>query len=184
MAPLQCELQLMNFAKRWDSFLKDKLLNTFNSKNISNNTKPAGNSTSNTRFALVEANALGTNSPEATCGNSFNFELFNRLRIERGLEPIDNDWLVWFIGFVEGDGAILVKDNNKYMDFVLTQREKDILEHIALVLQFGYVKAFPQNNSSNAFHRYFVKDVHSLTMLAYLFNGNLALTHRINQLSK
>jgi hypothetical protein len=70
------------------------------------------------------------------------------------------------------------------MDFVLTQSEKLVLDHIAEVLQFGYVVAFPQNKRSNAFHRYFVKDKQSLLMLAHLFNGNLALTHRINQLSK
>ena len=67
-------------------------------------------------------------SSETTREKSFNFDLFNSERKSLGLNPIDFNWLTWFIGFTEGDGAILLNKNTQInstssrLRFVLTQK--------------------------------------------------------------
>lgn len=65
---------------------------------------------------------------ETTRGTSFNFETYRKLS---GLTPdkISDDWLAWFIGFAEGDGAIFT-GKDKRLRFVLTQKDISILKHI------------------------------------------------------
>lgn len=92
----------------------------------------------------------------------------------------DYNWLIWYIGFVEGDGAILCY--NKRPQFVLTQKEGRILYHIKEVLGFGNVKFY--STSSGGYYRYIVSDLKNIKTLGLLFNGNLVLRHRINQLNE
>jgi len=89
---------------------------------------------------------------------------------------ISNDWLTWFIGFSEGDGAILITKGKPR--FVLTQKEGAILHHIQKVLGFGIVREF------KGYYRFIVSDVQSILLLLYLFNGNLVLPHRQKQLEE
>lgn len=91
---------------------------------------------------------------------------------------IDPTWLQWFIGFAEGDGGWYTRANGR-MTFVLTQYEQAILLHIRDVLGFGVVRFGKGVNA----YRYIVEDISSITLLAYLFNGNLVLQHRISQFS-
>ncbi len=53
------------------------------------------------------------------------------------------------------------------------------------MLGIGTVKHFPQGTSGNKndFYRLIVDNPSHILLLAFLFNGNLALTHRIQQLS-
>ena len=69
--------------------------------------------------------------------------------------------------------------------FVLTQKESAILYHITKKLGIGTVKHFPQGTSGNKndFYRWIVDNPSHILLLAFLFNGNLALTHRIQQLT-
>jgi len=89
------------------------------------------------------------------------------------------------IGFVEGDGAIQTYGDGKRVRFVLTQKESAILFYIQQKLGIGTVKHFPQGTSGNKndFYRWIVDNPSHILLLAFLFNGNLALTHRIQQLS-
>lgn len=92
---------------------------------------------------------------------------------------ISTEWLTWFIGFSEGDGAILTTKGKAR--FVLTQKEGAILHHVQEVLGFGKVKQFcPQ--SGQGYSRYIVTDTKSILLLLYIFNGNLVLPHRQKQL--
>lgn len=84
--------------------------------------------------------------------------------------------MTWFIGFAEGDGAIL--SFNGRPTFVLTQKEGAILYHIQSVLGFGTVR------KTGYYYRYFVEDLKGVLLLCVLFNGNLVLPHRINQLAQ
>ncbi|BEJ18297.1 LAGLIDADG homing endonuclease (mitochondrion) [Cutaneotrichosporon spelunceum] len=120
-------------------------------------------------------------SSETTRNTSFNLKNFHNhyIRNYKFILP-DNNWLIWFIGFVEGDGAILCKNGRPH--FVLTQKEGAILYHIKEVLGFGHVKFYL--TSSGGYYRYIVSDVRSIKTLSLLFNGNLVLEHRINQLKK
>jgi LAGLIDADG endonuclease len=110
--------------------------------------------------------------------NNFNFNLFRKAYLHyKGKEFIYSDeWLTWFIGFVEGDGAILESKGRLY--FVVTQKESKILDEIKNVLEFGAVKYF------NKFSRYIVSNNPDCFLLYLLFNGNLVLNSRIIQLNK
>lgn len=87
---------------------------------------------------------------------------------------ISEEWLTWFIGFTEGDGAILITRGKA--KFVLTQKEGAILYEVQKVLGFGEVKLYGN------YYRYIVSEVDSILLLFYLFNGNLVLSHRLKQL--
>lgn len=69
--------------------------------------------------------------------------------------------------------------------FVLTQKEGAILFYVQKKLGIGTVKHFPQGTSGNKndFYRWIVDNPSHILLLAFLFNGNLAFTHRIQQLS-
>ena len=111
---------------------------------------------------------------ETLRGASFNFNAFYKQHFY-----IDPKWLQWFIGFSEGDGALL-KDKDGRISFILTQNESKILYHIKDILGFGNVTFDIKANT----YRYKVLDNSSLFKLALLFNGNIFLSHRINQLSE
>ena len=116
-------------------------------------------------------------SSETTRETSFNLNLFNQHYLELTKRQAPNiNWLVWFIGFSEGDGAILINKNR--CQFVLTQKDSAILYHIQEVLGFGKVSQF------NNFSRFIVNKQEDILILFYLFNGNLVLTHRLSQLSQ
>ena len=53
------------------------------------------------------------------------------------------------------------------------------------MLGIGTVKHFPQGTSGNKndFYRLIVDNPSHILLLAFLFNGNLAITHRIGQLA-
>jgi hypothetical protein len=92
---------------------------------------------------------------------------------------ISDTWLQWFIGFTEGDGAILSYKGQP--QFVITQKEGKILYEIQSVLGFGTVRYFP---NGNGYYRYIVTDSKGILLLCLLFNGNLVLPHRVEQLSQ
>jgi hypothetical protein len=52
-------------------------------------------------------------------------------------------------------------------------------------LKIGAIKHFPQGRSGekNDFYRLIVDNPSEILLLAFLFNGNLAMNYRINQLS-
>lgn len=91
---------------------------------------------------------------------------------EKSYDPI---WLSWFIGFSEGDGALLNYNNN--LRFVITQKESNILYEIQSILGFGQVKGYP-----NDIYRFIVTNQNDIYQLALIFNGNLILSQRIKQL--
>lgn len=106
-----CEMRVINLAICWNSLV---LISTFNSKNLVSYTQPAGN---------LNTQSLKRSS-ETICEISRNFYMFNK----NSNNIINNDWLTWFIGFYEGDGAILTTKGKAR--FVLTQKEGDILYHV------------------------------------------------------
>ena len=85
-----------------------------------------------------------------------------------------------FLGFSEGDGAILSYNGRPL--FVLTQKEESVLQHILSVLGFGTVRR--TNNNGTIVYRYIVEDFTGILLLAAIFNGNLVIPHRQEQLGK
>lgn len=81
--------------------------------------------------------SMQKSSSETTCETFFNvFRLLTKISSDK----ISDQWLTWFVGFTEGDGAILIAKDKPY--FVITQKEEKILDHISEVLGIGYVKNF------------------------------------------
>jgi hypothetical protein len=173
MALPYCEVGVTNFAVCWNSLV---LLGTFYSKNSTSYTQSAGN-----RHLSILTNRNASSSETTRETSSFTsegFESFKSLFSKLGHNNCpDNQWLQWFIGFVEGDGSIMC--HNGRPRFVLTQKEGAILYHIQEVLGFGVVRYFP----SGDYHRYIVEDSKDILLLCLLFNGNLVLSHRLTQLS-
>lgn len=153
------------YCKTWENFIAVcwnslVLTDTLYSKNIVSYTQSAGN---------LYTKSL-RNSSETTCDTSWNFEIFNK----HSNKVISKEWLTWFIGFSEGDGAILTTKGKAR--FLLTQKEGAILHHVQEVLGFGQIKIKP------GYSRFIVTDTKSILLLLYIFNGNLVIPHRQRQL--
>lgn len=106
--------------------------------------------------------------------SDLSFIKFNKLYSKKFNTTLDPNWLGWFVGFSEGDGYLGINENRPV--FVLTEKESKILHEIRDILQFGYVKDFGK------FSRFIVRDQANIILLFYLFNGNLHIKHKINQL--
>lgn len=166
-----CEVRVINIAVCWNSLV---LIDTFNGKNLISYTQSAGN-----RYTSSDRSLMS--SSETTRNTSFNItQFYDHYKNNHNLLVPDYNWLIWFIGFAEGDGAILCYKSRP--QFVLTQKEGIILYHIKEVLGFGNVKYY--STSSGGYYRYIVSDLRNIKTLALLFNGNLVLNHRINQLNE
>lgn len=106
--------------------------------------------------------------------SDLSFVKFNKLYSIKYNTTLDPSWLGWFVGFAEGDGYLGINDNIPV--FVLTQKESKILYEIKDILKFGYVKEF------DGFSRFIVRDKSSILLLFHIFNGNLHLKNKIDQL--
>ena len=159
------------------------LLDTFYSLNANRNAQSAGNlscSHNSEETVICEQDQIG--SSETIRGNSYDIFLKNYGYYLKKDFNKHNDWLSWFIGFVEGDGAILV--HKARCQFVLTQKHDAILHEIRETLQIGVVKHFHDNNGKRKFSRLIVSDNKGIFILYLLFNSNLVLESRRSQLHK
>src|SRR5271163_4945297 len=122
-----CEVGVINFAVCWNSLV---LIGTFSCKNSLSYTQSAGN-----LYSARTSRTLKSPS-ETTRKTSFDFTLFQNI----SKTTITHDWLTWFLGFSEGDGAILTTRGRPR--FVLTQKESEILYLVKEKLGFGTVYNF------------------------------------------
>ena len=163
------EVGVTNLAVCWNSLT---LLGTFSCKNLSSYTQSAGNR----NFSI------NTSTSETICEISCqNYNTFFKLYSELGFtSSISEHWLSWFVGFAEGDGAIVSYKGRPR--FVLTQKEESILNHVQKTLGFGKIRQI--DTGGNVYYRYIVEDFKGILLLALLFNGNLCIKHRVTQLGK
>ena len=168
------ENMVINFAICWNSLVS---ISTFNSKNLIGYAQSAGN-LSFISFPVLLVNDIKTDrSPsETTRETSFNYDQYREISGKNSDEISDN-WLTWFIGFSEGDGAWLI-NQDKRLVFVLTQKETAILNHVQETLGIGRVRTYGH------FSRYRVDDKKNILVLIALFNGNLILDKRKIQIKK
>lgn len=169
---------IINFAICWDSLV---LICTLHGKNLISYTQSADN------LSLYFLKNNKQSVSETTRETSFNFSAFRTYynTLFKNKDPLSDEWLTWFIGFAEGDGSIQTYDKGRRVRFVLTQKESDILHKIQFKFNIGIVKHFPQGKSgkNNDFYRWMVDNPSHILLLALLFNGNLAQSHRIKQLT-
>ena len=125
-------------------------------------------------YALKNLNPSG-NSKKSN--SYFRFENFINISPEhKNAKNINNSFLEWFIGFVEGDGSFGINNGRPY--FIINQADLGLVKKIRTELGFGIVKTFNQNQCVYASFAVYNKE--ALTYLIYLFNGNLHLwkTHK------
>jgi hypothetical protein len=102
----------------------------------------------------------------------YKFQEFIQFRpSHKQASPVPNDSLEWFIGFVEGDGSFMVKENRPI--FVINQADLKVLYFIRSLLGFGVVRTF--NQDGRIYGRYVVGTKDGVRCLIALFNGNLQL---------
>lgn len=182
MALLAYESQIINFAICWKKntwYLLFILMLWYGNRELF--IKSAGNRMI-IRRTIIKASSR---SSETTRGTAFDFRKFNsEYQANTGRDPVDPTWLEWFVGFVEGDGSIVTNRHGNWLrcQFVITQKERSILDHIQSVLGFGRVKPAPQGD--RMYYRYVVSGKANIFLLALLFNGNLVIPHRISQLKR
>ena len=150
------------------------LLDTFYSSNANRNTQSAGN------LSSLKQDKWG--SPETIRGNTYNLFKENFAYFFKQEFSKDNVWLSWFIGFLEGDGAIL--EHKGRASLVISQRDSKVLYEIHEVLKLGVVKSFYDDKGNKIYSRYILTDNKGVYLLYLLLNGNLVLQARVNQLSK
>lgn len=146
------------------------LLGTFYSLNPNKNAQSAGN------FLIKQG------SSETIRENTYDLFKLNFLHYFNEPFKQENDWLSWFVGFSEGDGAIL--EHKGRSSFVLTQKDDKVLHEICETLKIGKVKLFYDNKGNYKYSRYIVSDNKGIFLLYLLLNGNLVLQSRISQLTK
>lgn len=98
------------------------LIGTLNGKNSISYTQPAGNLS---LYSYLSNNSKQSAS-ETKREKSFKFlpfRLYYNKLFGNDAQHLSFNWLTWFIGFVEGDGAIQTYDKGKRVRFVITQKE-------------------------------------------------------------
>jgi len=103
----------------------------------------------------------------------FNFSEFNTKYAELypNREVPSSSWLLWLIGFAEGDGCFTVNYRGVGA-FIITQATADIgvLYKIQSILGFGRVIRQGETTS-----RFIVEDLSNVALIIALFNGNIVL---------
>jgi len=61
-------------------------------------------------------------------------------------------------------------------DFIITQKDPQVLYKIKTVLGFGSVKRYANNKQGTFHYRYVVSDIDGIFKLMQIFNGRLILT--------
>lgn len=172
------DFEVINFAVCLDSLVS---ISTFNSENLIGYAQLAGNLSFMSYIVLLvnyKIYSLNTDksSSETIRETSLNFDCYRKIS-GKFFDEISDDWLTWFIGFSEGDGAFMT-GKDKRLIFVLTQKETAILNHIHETLGIGRVRTYDH------FSRYRVDDKFGILILIALFNGNLVLNKRKVQVKK
>lgn len=113
--------------------------------------------------------------------DQFNFTSFyNKYNHFINNEKPSNEFLIWFIGFAEGEGSFVV-NNRGDLAFIVTQNTTDIsiLYFIKETLAFG--KVIPQSLSTS---RYVTQNKREIEIIISLFNGNTILPSTNEKLLK
>lgn len=111
----------------------------------------------------------------------FNFSCFykkHKAYLPKNISPSSN-FLSWFIGFTEGEGSFIV-NNRGDLSFVVVQSTSDIKVLYYIQETFGFGKVISQSVKTS---RYVTQSKREIEIFISLFNGNIILPTRKNQLN-
>jgi len=126
---------------------------------------------------------------EAVLKNAnFHFSDYNKNK-PMHIKILDTNFLIWLIGFIEGDGSFWTRDTNvgsqfifepqtKRAEFEITQSIQNLklLRYIRTKLGFGKVGTFEKNGKT--YCRWYTSQRKNIITLIYLLNGNCILEKR------
>lgn len=182
MAFQYSNILVINITICWNSLNLGILLITFYSENINKRiTQSAGNLAKYIIYNIF--NMKG--SSETTCDNTYNLNLFyNQYYKLFPNNKLNNDFLIWLIGFIEGDGSIFSSKNENRCFLIITQKDYNVLNLIKNTLLLGNVNYIYDNNKNIKFGRYVISSRKEIQLIYLLLNGNLHLKNKIEHLEK
>ena len=131
---------------------------------------------------IFRINKQVLNSTSETTSNlMFNFTNYLKV-IPLHKKNYDLDFIIWFIGFVEGDGSFFISNNKVYFDLTQHLSDIDLLYNIRTKLGFG--KVLKRNTDNRNVAVYYVTGKENFIRLAHLFNGNLITPYKKFQFKK
>jgi hypothetical protein len=124
-------------------------------------------------------------SSETACKIAFQLSHFMTTKPAHRLD-INTAFLIWFIGFVEGDGSFVISHNKVYFDLTQDLKDINLLYQIKATLGFGKVLIrTSQIQTRTGKHRkvgvFYVTGKENFIRLAHLFNGNLVTSYKKKQ---
>ena len=117
-------------------------------------------------------------SSETARRKTFQFSYFLAVKSSHKI-PINNAFLTWFIGFVEGDGSFVISHNKVYFDLTQDLKDIDLLYKIKATLGFG--KILTRTDKHRNVGVFYVTGKDNFIRLAHLFNGNLVTEYKKKQ---
>lgn len=117
-------------------------------------------------------------SSETVREKTFNFKNYEKFKPSHK-HKIDEEFLIWFIGFVEGDGSFIVSKNKVYFDVTQKLQDIKVLYNIKTNLGFGQVLKRPEIERNVGV--YYVTGKENFLRLVHIFNGNLVSQYKKNQ---
>nr|YP_009184873.1 putative LAGLIDADG homing endonuclease [Jenufa minuta]ALO63004.1 putative LAGLIDADG homing endonuclease [Jenufa minuta] len=110
---------------------------------------------------------------------NFDFTEFMQNAVPSHIKNIDQHYLEWLVGFIEGDGTFYFRKDNKNvrLGFEISQKDPKVLFQIKKTLGFGSVIMSKKAN----YWLYKVDDKKNFQRIILLLNGNLVLTKRYVQ---
>lgn len=117
-------------------------------------------------------------SSETVRGITFDFENYVNVK-PRHKKNIDINFIIWFIGFVEGDGSFVVSNNKVYFDLTQHLRDIALLYQIKTTLGFGSV--LTRTDGHREVGVYYITGKDNFARLIHLFNGNLVCDFKKQQ---
>lgn len=110
------------------------------------------------------------------------FDFTNARSMYPYLEKVEDDFLIWLIGFFEGDGSFIF---SKELNIVISQREdnKHTLEMIVEKLEIGKVIVQSKNLVPGKLwiYRWVIRDLRSINIFMKILEGNLVVPMRIHK---
>ena len=125
---------------------------------------------------IINNKILG--SSETICETTFNFDDYKPVMPEHK-NKLDKEFLIYLIGFFEGDGSLLMNYQRKSIEFALDQHSKDFAFLSNLRKSLGYGRVIKYNNGRMG--RLFIGNEENLLRIIHLLNGNLCIPARREQ---
>jgi len=120
-------------------------------------------------------------SSETICETTFDFSDYQKVMPEHK-NKLDKEFLIYLIGFFEGDGSLLMNSKRGSIEFTLDQHSNELAFLSNLRKSLGYGRVIKYNNGRMG--RLFIGNEENLLRIIHLLNGNLCIPARREEFGK